>query len=233
MALSWSVKSFPFTIGVHILGVVAAVLVLVWNIPFRGGLAWSSPNKDLIFNVHPVLIVIGFLFVSSEAILVYKSFPGTKEYKKLVHLTLQGIALILAIVAISAAFKFHNEKGIANLYSLHSWLGLGTVILFGIQWLIGFVTFWYPGAANNTRSALKPWHIFFGLFIYGLALATAESGILEKLTFLQSSSVIGKYGSEAMIANSLGLTLVLLGAFVFAAAVIPVDSPSDAYVPLE
>ncbi|KAJ7532642.1 hypothetical protein O6H91_13G013700 [Diphasiastrum complanatum] len=220
MAISWGVKSFPFTICVHILGVVAAVLVLVWNIHFRGGLAWTSPNKDLIFNVHPVLIVVGFILVSSEAILVYKSIPRSKEYKKLVHLSLQGVALVVAIVAILAAFKFHNENGIDNLYSLHSWLGLTTVILFALQWLIGFVAFWYPGAVENTRSALKPWHIFFGLLTYGLTIATAKLGIQEKLTFLQINSVIGRYSLEALIANSLGLTLVLLGAFVFLAAVV-------------
>lgn len=36
---------------VHVLGVTGAVLVLIWNISFRGGLAWESTNKNLIFNV--------------------------------------------------------------------------------------------------------------------------------------------------------------------------------------
>ncbi|KAJ7518776.1 hypothetical protein O6H91_20G008300 [Diphasiastrum complanatum] len=197
MAISWGVKSFPFTICVHILGVVAAVL--------------DVTKRSRAYYEY---------YQFATAILVYKSIPGSKEYKKLVHLSLQGVTLVVAIVAILAVFKFHNENGIDNLYSLHSWLGLTTVILFALQWLIGFVTFWYPGATENTRSALKPWHIFFGLLTYGLTIAMAESGTQEKLTFLQITSVIGRYSSEALIANSLGVTLVLLGAFVFLAVVV-------------
>jgi cytochrome b-561 len=56
-----------------------------------------------------------------------------KEVKKLIHLGLHAIALILGSVGIAAAFKNHNESGIANLYSLHSWLGIGVIFLYGIQ----------------------------------------------------------------------------------------------------
>ena len=48
-------------------------------------------------------------------------------------MVLHAVALFLGSVGIYAAFKFHNESGIANLYSLHSWVGLGTIFLYGIQ----------------------------------------------------------------------------------------------------
>lgn len=63
----------------------------------------------------------------------YKSLPLNKPEKKLIHLILHAIALILGIIGIYTAFKYHNESNIANLYSLHSWLGLGVIILYGIQ----------------------------------------------------------------------------------------------------
>lgn len=63
----------------------------------------------------------------------YKSLPLRKEVKKVVHLVLHAIALILGILGIYAAFKYHNESSIANLYSLHSWLGIGIIVLYGIQ----------------------------------------------------------------------------------------------------
>ena len=53
--------------------------------------------------------------------------------KKLVHLVLHAIAFALGIIGIYTAFKFHNESGIANLYSLHSWFGIGVIVLYGIQ----------------------------------------------------------------------------------------------------
>jgi len=63
----------------------------------------------------------------------YKSLPLKKEVKKVVHLVLHAVALILGIVGICAAFKFHNESSILNMYSLHSWVGIGVIVLYGIQ----------------------------------------------------------------------------------------------------
>lgn len=48
-------------------------------------------------------------------------------------MVLHAIALILGIIGISAAFKYHNESSIDNFYSLHSWLGIGIIILYAIQ----------------------------------------------------------------------------------------------------
>jgi cytochrome b-561 len=65
--------------------------------------------------------------------LAYKTVPGTKSFKKLVHLTLQFLAFCLSLIGFWAALKFHNDKGIDNFYSLHSWLGLACLFLFSIQ----------------------------------------------------------------------------------------------------
>src|SRR5574337_514553 len=98
--------------------------------------------------------------------LAYKTVSGTKNFRKLVHLALQFVAFFLSLIGIWAALKFHNDKGIENFYSLHSWLGLVSIFLFGIQWSAGFVTFWYPGGSRNSRATLLPWHVFFGVYIY-------------------------------------------------------------------
>jgi len=63
----------------------------------------------------------------------YKILPWSHDTNKMAHMVLHAVALFLGSVGIYAAFKFHNESGIANLYSLHSWVGLGTICLYGIQ----------------------------------------------------------------------------------------------------
>nr|DAD18872.1 TPA_asm: hypothetical protein HUJ06_020335 [Nelumbo nucifera] len=147
------VSAQPFTLVSHVLAIAAAIMVLVWCIHFRGGLAFEATNKSLIFNIHPVLMLIGFIILGGEAIISYKALPWRKEVKKLIHLILHLFALILGIVGIYAAFKYHNESNIANLYSLHSWIGIGTICLYGIQltllhykqpgilWIQSFISF--------------------------------------------------------------------------------------------
>ncbi|XP_059667071.1 transmembrane ascorbate ferrireductase 1-like [Cornus florida] len=207
------VKPIPLTIVAQVLAIAGAIMVLVWCIAFRGGLAWESSNKSLIFNLHPVLMLIGFIIIGGEAIMTYKTLPLRRDVKKLIHLVLHAIALILGIIGVYLAFKYHNESSIANLYSLHSWLGIGIIVLYGIQWIYGFLVFFYPGGPTAIRNASAPWHVIFGLFVYILAVANATLGFLEKLTFLETSGV-AKYGSEAFLVNFTALITILYGGFV-------------------
>lgn len=67
-----------------------------------------------------------------SAILVHRWLPGSRNLKKSVHLCLQGLALACGIFGIWT--KFHGIDGVvANFYSLHSWMGLICVSLFGAQ----------------------------------------------------------------------------------------------------
>ncbi|XP_057968555.1 transmembrane ascorbate ferrireductase 2 [Malania oleifera] len=222
------VVRFPIVSLIRIIGVTVAALVLTWSLHYRGGMSLIADNKDLIFNVHPVLMVIGLILLNGEGMLAYRTVSGTKSFKKLVHLMLQFLTLCLSVIGVWAALKFHNDKGIDNFYSLHSWLGLACLLLFGIQWATGFATFWYPGGSRNGRATLLPWHVFFGVYIYALAVATAATGILEKLTFLQTNQIITRYSTEALLVNSLGILIVVLGGFVILAIITP-NGKSDAF----
>ncbi|XP_027103802.1 transmembrane ascorbate ferrireductase 1 [Coffea arabica] len=207
------IKAVPFAVVAQVLGVAGIIMVLIWNISFRGGLAWESANKSLIFNIHPVLMLLGLIVIGGEAIITYKTLPLRKELKKLIHLVLHAIALILGIIGIYTAFKFHNESNIVNLYSLHSWLGIGIIVLYGIQWIYGFLVFFYPGGSSEIRQGSLPWHVVFGLFVYILAVGNASLGYLEKLTFLENSG-LEKYGAEAFLVNFTALVTILFGTFV-------------------
>ncbi|GKV31106.1 hypothetical protein SLEP1_g39843 [Rubroshorea leprosula] len=137
------------------------------------------------------------------------------EVKKLIHLGLHAVALILGIIGISATFKYHNESSIPNLYSLHSWLGIGIIVLYGIQWICGFVIFFYPGGSKGLRADSLPWHVVFGMLVYMLAVANAALGFMEKLTFLENSRLpLPKYGSEAFLVNFTAVITILYGVFV-------------------
>ncbi len=67
------------------------------------------------------------------AILVYKTVDGDKTYQKAVHLTLNGVAVLVALVGVAAAYKFHLDNKFDNFYSLHSWFGITTIIFYLVQ----------------------------------------------------------------------------------------------------
>nr|ABK25459.1 unknown [Picea sitchensis] len=162
---------------------------------------------------------VGFIFLSSQAILAYKMIPAKKEVQKTVHLVLQGSAIVLGAIGIYAVFKFHNESKIKNLYSLHSWLGIATISLFGLQWIAALLAFAFPGASKQRREAIYPWHVFLGVFLYAMAIGTAELGILERLTFQQFSGM-DRFSKEAMLVNSTGLIILIFSMLVVLSTVL-------------
>ena len=212
---------------VHVLGIAGIVLMVVWTYSFRGGYGLSGAA---VFNLHPLIMFAGFIFLSSEAIVVFKIGNGDKMYQKAMHMTAQGAALFLAIVGLLAAYKFHIDNGIQNFYSLHSWLGLTTILLYAVQWILGFMAFWQQGVVKARRAELLPWHVFVGLAAYAAALATAELGLLEKLTFLQKgASPLGLWSSEAMLVNFIGIAIFAYGAVVVLTTLVPKSRKDSGY----
>ncbi|XP_071926336.1 probable transmembrane ascorbate ferrireductase 4 isoform X2 [Coffea arabica] len=234
--------SVPFSslflqVSARLSACIVALLVVIWALYFKTSfIPRSSSQEDLIYAIlHPLLMVIGFILVSGEAILVHRWLPGSRNLKKSVHLCLQGLALGSGVFGIWT--KFHSQEGIvANFYSLHSWMGLICITLFGAQekaekkrellhslfmWLLGFLNFWHKGEVRTTRVRVLPWHVFLGLYTYALAVVTAETGLLEKLTFLQTRGDVLRRCTESMVVNGLGLGLALLSGIVILAAVSP------------
>ncbi|KAG9457337.1 hypothetical protein H6P81_001845 [Aristolochia fimbriata] len=212
----YNVRGSRTTVLAHLFGVVAAILMLVWLLHFREGIDLDSDLPDRVFNVHPFLMYLGFIFLAGEAMIAYKMVKAERKIQKMVHMLLHLIALVLGIVGVYAAFKFHDESQIPDMYSLHSWLGLVTIVLFGLQWLFGFVAFWYPRAASGTRDRVAPWHIFLGVLIFLTAICTAETGLVQKSAFLQLSQ-----GPEARLLNFTGLFIFLFGVAVALSALLP------------
>ncbi|XP_010333677.2 lysosomal membrane ascorbate-dependent ferrireductase CYB561A3 isoform X2 [Saimiri boliviensis] len=199
------------------LGSMCILFTVYWMQYWRGGFAWNG--SIYMFNWHPVLMVAGMVVFYGGASLVYRlpqSWVGPKLPWKLLHAALHLMAFVLTVVGLVAVFTFHNHGRIANLYSLHSWLGITTVFLFACQWFLGFAVFLLPWASVWLRSLLKPIHVFFGAAILSLSIASVISGINEKLFFSLKNSTrpYSSLPSEAVFANSTGMLVVAFGLLV-------------------
>ncbi|XP_064290570.1 plasma membrane ascorbate-dependent reductase CYBRD1 [Passer domesticus] len=198
-----------------LVGFVSVILSLVWVFHYREGLSWDGSSAE--FNWHPVLIVTGFVFIQGIAIIVYRlpwTWKCSKLLMKFIHAGLNTIAMILAIVAMVAAFDYHNARNIPNMYSLHSWIGLTAVIFYALQLFCGFAVFLLPFAPAHLRAAVMPIHAYSGLTIFATVIATALMGITEKLIFGLSSPAYSESPPEATLVNCLGLLLVIFGSII-------------------
>ena len=151
---------------------------------YLGGLNWN----EFIFNWHPVLMVTGMLFCSLTAILSYRIFPMTKLVTKTMHVVLHSAAVIcvctgLAAVVIGNNYPSKNVDGVyySNLCSLHSFIGLGALILYFQNYVFGFLHYIAP-MALSLRKAYMPSHVFLGSFALFCSFAAALTGIMELTT---------------------------------------------------
>ncbi|XP_012368271.2 cytochrome b ascorbate-dependent protein 3 isoform X2 [Octodon degus] len=199
------------------LGFLCVLFTTYWAQRWRGGLAWDGSLH--MFNWHPVLMVSGMVLRDGAASLVYRlpqAWRGPRLPWKALHAALHLVAFVVTVVGLVAVFRYHSHAGVPHLYSLHSWLGLSTVVLFACQWLLGFAIFLLPWASLWLRSLLKPLHVFFGATILALSMASVISGINEKLLFSLKNATVPYQSlpSEAIFANSTGLLVVAFGMLV-------------------
>ncbi|XP_059068465.1 probable ascorbate-specific transmembrane electron transporter 1 [Cryptomeria japonica] len=161
------------------------------------------------------------IFLLIQAILAYKFIPLKHGGQKAVHVALLGIAMVIGAPGIYAIFKFQKETRTSRgMYSLHSWLGLSTIILFIFQWVIGLCVFLYPRLPDKRRAIFLPRHKIAGLFIYGIAIFTAVTGFTEKLLLFEVRG-LNQFGAEAMLVNATAVITILFGMFVVLSALLP------------
>ncbi|KYN01039.1 Cytochrome b561 [Cyphomyrmex costatus] len=193
-------------------GVLLVILMIVWTGYYRNGFSWRS-NLNLEFNWHPLLMTIGFVFLYSNAMLLYRMQRNVRKRRlKLTHAGIMLVIVLLVVIALVAVFDSHNlaQPPISNMYSLHSWVGLTTVILFCCQWVAGCVSFLYPGLQAPLRASYMPLHVFFGIAAFVGAIASCLLGLNEK-AFLTLHEKYSALVSEGILINIIGLLLVLFG----------------------
>jgi hypothetical protein len=167
----------------------------------------------------------------SMALVSFRALPMGKPINKALHVMWHCGALFCLIMGLVAVFKSHNTKvaGIkANLYSMHSWVGIAVTVLFCQNYTLGVIMYGTNFMPLSLKEMYMPYHKCFGQAAYFLTVAAIESGITEKNTFSSCSyTTSGKDYNPAVnyldipagcrLTNGIGIlviTLVLCVVFV-------------------
>lgn len=184
------------------LGVALLILLLVWTLKYLGGLNFTTG----IFNFHPLFMVLGLVFFFSNSMLIYRSLrEKPKKQLKILHASLNGLIVGLVILALWAVIHSKEQGGRAHLYSLHSWLGVVTCLLFVCQFIAGFTVYLLPCASVALRKASMPYHRFLGVTIFLVACATTMTGISGRASGIPDYS---SYPFQGIMVNLMSLVLV-------------------------
>ena len=220
---------------------VAIILVSVWAAEL-GGVSWKVGESSMVFNWHPILMICAFSIMNAAA-LVFR-VTGTSSYqtrmeansvssaehksKKRVAKTIHGsvwfICFTLGIVAMVAVVKSHNDAisgYIANLYSLHSWVGVLVMTLYTLQLTVGLLSF--GGFRNRLAGpAILEIHKYSGSLLHILITTTILLGLQEKEGFVSCSYSVdaadtmpflhlGDIPYSCKLSHGLGIVVLIIG----------------------
>ena len=187
-----------------ILSPFAIILVSLW-VHELGGVSWSDGKSKTNFNWHPVMMISAYSLMNVGSLIfrvtntssyqasiqpagsttvVTSPNPKKRGYAKATHAGIWSSSFVLGIIGIIAVFKSHNDElsgYIANLYSLHSWVGVFVLALYTIQFLYGLVVYGF-GIGRNGRlgsSTMMTLHKYSGAWINLLVMTTILLGIQE------------------------------------------------------
>ena len=144
-----------------LLSVSLSTTVLLWvDLEDMGG-GGLSMDAGKQFNWHPVMMVLSFDLMTL-AILSFK-LPLLQSMDRRIRKSAHGLSWLAAIgctiFGLVAVFQSHNKTGkgtfIPNLYSLHSWVGIGTFSLFLAQFVAGSLLYGFQLGEDSTRKVRK------------------------------------------------------------------------------
>ncbi|CAN1151474.1 Transmembrane ascorbate-dependent reductase CYB561 [Linum perenne] len=164
-------------------------------------------------------MVIGFIILSGEGIMAYKTVRGQRRtVRKVTHLILHSVAFVSAVFGLIVVFRYKHLIHSPHMITLHSWLGIITVSSFALQFVLGVGFYMFKGAKMPAKASYLPWHVFAGGIIFLAGIGTALTGIVQQFGILG----LGR-NQEGLVVNFIGLLLVLYAIAVGLTVLLPYE----------
>jgi hypothetical protein len=184
----------------YVLSLFCLLVVISW-IHHLGGLSLKKNlQSKQVFNWHPLLMTTSFVFMTVSA-LAFRQYDRPKS--KTIHGLGWTAAILCMCIGLIAVFQSHNDNTgyIANMYSLHSWVGLMVLLLYTVQFVSAVLSFGWPTTrvpipmivSEGFKSNLLLVHRYFGPMIYIGMMCTILLGIQEKEGFVGCAYKVDKF----------------------------------------
>lgn len=190
----------------RISSLIVFILLVYIVISYWSGFEWSAEHE---FNYHPPFMILALLVLPVQAVLIYRISPTHNHYtNKLIHTAIHSSSIILLITGLIAVIQSHNDNNIENWYSLHSWIGITTIILFSMNYTAGLITFLYPGLTQSIRKTLVPYHAFIGITVVCGSVCAIVTGLQERSTGRIQEGV-NRTDTEITLINTAAIMTIL------------------------
>ena len=138
-------KHLPFFLSILLADVLLFGSVLFFAIyaaQHADGLSYEQSRETPLrqFNLHALIMLTALIYLNGQAITVYKSnyLVKHKSVNMLYHFALHLLTIGGILGGLWMAYEAQealqaSRPRVAHLYSMHSWTGLLTVVLFTIQ----------------------------------------------------------------------------------------------------
>lgn len=213
---------------------IALIFLILWmNVSLEDSGLGGFDFDQLIFNFHPVFMYTGMILLALTSLLSYRILPFTKYFTKKLHGFLHTLALLSVTLGLSCAIIGNNYKSkndqntyYTNLTSIHSFIGLGALLVYFQNYVLGAYHFLssLESVPVENRKDYMPIHVFLGTFAFILSLIAVEAGVMEiyaeKNCYydldgpdLNPASNYHKLPYGCRIANGFGVMVMLVALF--------------------
>jgi hypothetical protein len=153
-------------------------------------------ENDYFPSYHPVLMVSVFFFGQVLAISMWSLVPQ-HDLAKILHVLFNLAAVACLIAGLRAIVDYEQYNNLPALTSMHSWLGVMTTTLFGMQIIGGFVlgAGTAGGADIGTMKPLAMMHRALGVITLAFTAVTILSGIQNQLLGPRGNNGVSFIGS--------------------------------------
>lgn len=223
---------------IAVFSLVTTVATIVWVLRWIG---LPGRRGDALFRWHPIIMSVGALLLLPMGVLSWyveqnesdnddpysinnnrhadeeaQTMHRRRGCVKLQHVVLVVSGFILMSIGACVAYASHMQQNLANLYSLHSWVGIAALVAINMNVIMGVIA----AVVQCARASLSiTVHRVIGVVAVALSSAAAVLGFAELQTFLVRGK--GPWTAAALLAGPLAIMAAAVGLGTIYAIVVP------------